>query len=67
MLTVIIAMGGVASAAVAVTVYAFVTAKNGFEDEEGFHAVVPTPDSSRESQDKENSTLTSFFPEARPR
>ena len=65
MITVIIVAAGFTVAAAAVTIYAFLTAENGFEDQEGFHHVStsepnvpPCP-----TKEQDDGALTSMFPE----
>jgi hypothetical protein len=51
-------------AAVAVTVYAFATASDGYEDDEGFHAVRPPaqPKPEKKEAETEDSSLPPYLP-----
>lgn len=63
MVTLIIAAAGITVAAIAVTIYAYATAKNGFEDEEGFHAITSVEQKPADSAAKKRDDELTLFPE----
>lgn len=66
MLTVILAAAGLGVAVIAATVYAFATAEDGFQDDDGFHPVI-TPKRTADGADEKSDEALTLYPEAHSR